>query len=84
MTETLAYGYSSKSSQRELFNDYQHDRVWMVIKKSLHPCALDQSSLSIGRVNVNLSKSSSLQFIISDVNIGVKCSVGAPLPYLSF
>ena len=27
MTETLAYGYSSKSTQRELSNEYQHDRV---------------------------------------------------------
>ena len=30
MTETLAYGYSSESTQRELSNEYQHDRVWMV------------------------------------------------------
>ena len=28
---------------------WQHDRVWMVFFKSLHPCALDESSLSIGR-----------------------------------
>ena len=27
MTETLANGYSSKSTQQELFNGYQHDRV---------------------------------------------------------
>ena len=32
MTETLAYGYSSKSTQRELTNEYQHDRVGMVFK----------------------------------------------------
>ena len=32
MTETLVYGYSSKSTQRELSNEYQHDRVWMVFK----------------------------------------------------
>ena len=27
MTETLANGYSSESTQRELFNEYQYDRV---------------------------------------------------------
>ena len=54
MTETLAHGYSSKSTQRELSNEYQHDMVEKLFKKSLHPCALDESSLtkgSIGRVN---------------------------------
>ena len=30
MTETLAYGYSSESAQRELSNEYQHDRVSMI------------------------------------------------------
>ena len=32
MTETLANGYSSESAPRELSNEYQHDRVWMVFK----------------------------------------------------
>ena len=32
MPETLANGYSSESTQRELSNEYQHDRVWMVFK----------------------------------------------------
>ena len=32
MTETLAHGYSSESTQRELSNDYQHHRVYMVFK----------------------------------------------------
>ena len=32
MTETLANGYSSESTQRELSNEYQHDRVLMVFK----------------------------------------------------
>ena len=27
MTETLAYRYSSESTQQELSNEYQHDRV---------------------------------------------------------
>ena len=33
MTETLAHGYSSESTQRELSNEYQHDRVSMVFKR---------------------------------------------------
>ena len=33
ITETLAYGYSSESlTQRELSNEYQHDRVLMVFR----------------------------------------------------
>ena len=32
MTETLANGYSSESTQRELSNEYQHDRVKMFFK----------------------------------------------------
>ena len=27
MTETLAHGYSSESTQLELSNEYQHDKV---------------------------------------------------------
>ena len=34
MIETLANGYSSESTPQELTNEYQHDRVWMVPKKS--------------------------------------------------
>ena len=52
MDETLAYGYSSESAERELSNEYQHDRVWVVFKKYLHPCVMDESSPSIGRVNI--------------------------------
>ena len=32
MTEILANGYSSESTQRELSNEYQYDRVSMVFK----------------------------------------------------
>ena len=32
MTETLANGYSSECTQRELSNEYQHDRVKIVCK----------------------------------------------------
>ena len=31
-TESLTRGYSSESTQQELSNEYQHDRVWMVSK----------------------------------------------------
>ena len=37
MTETLANGYSSESTQRELYNEYQPDRVRMI---SLGICVL--------------------------------------------
>ena len=32
MTETLAHGYSSESTQRELSIEYQHDRIYMIFK----------------------------------------------------
>ena len=32
MTETLANGYSSESTPRELSNEYQYDRVSMIFK----------------------------------------------------
>ena len=32
MIETLEHGYSSENTQRELSNDYQHDRVSKVFK----------------------------------------------------
>ena len=32
MIETLTYGYSSGSTQREPSNEYQHDMVYMVFK----------------------------------------------------
>ena len=38
MAETLAYGYSSESTQRELSNEYQHDRVLMVFKNIASLC----------------------------------------------
>ena len=50
ITETQANGYSPESTWRELSNEYQHDRVSIICQKSLHSCALDESSLSIGRV----------------------------------
>ena len=33
MTETLAYGYYSDSTQREISNEYQHKRIKMVFKR---------------------------------------------------
>ena len=49
MTKTLAHGYSSESTQLNLSNENQYDRVQMVFKK-LSFCALGESILSIGRV----------------------------------
>ena len=45
MTENLANGYSSESTQRELSNEYQDDRVYMVF---INLCHFVQNS--IGRV----------------------------------
>ena len=45
MIETLANGYSSESTQQELPNEYQHDRVWMVFK-DLNPLMLKSYSFN--------------------------------------
>ena len=50
MTETLTNWYSSESTQRELSNEYQHDRVRTVFKKSLRYCTYEESSLNSVRV----------------------------------
>ena len=34
MIETLEHGYSSEGTQRELINEYQHDRVKVIFKNS--------------------------------------------------
>ena len=60
MTETLAHGYSSESTHREQTNEYQYDRVLDDFQKSLCPCALDECSLSIGRVNPLMPQSSKI------------------------
>ena len=49
-TETQAHWYSSRSTQRELSNKYQYEMGLDGFQKSLHHCALDESSLSIVRV----------------------------------
>ena len=52
ITETLANGYSSESTQQELHtNEYQTRQALDSFQKSLHPCALGESILSIGRFN---------------------------------
>ena len=56
MTETMANGYSSESTQGELSNEKQHDRVLDGFQKSLHLHALDESSFSIGWVNQEVSR----------------------------
>ena len=43
--------YTSKSTQRELSNEYQTRQGLDDFQKSLRPCALDGSILSIGRIN---------------------------------
>ena len=51
MAKTLANGYSSERSQRELSNEYQQGLDGF--QKSLCPCALDESGLSIGKVKLS-------------------------------
>ena len=56
MTENLAYGYSSESNPWGQYIQYQQGSD--VFQKYLRPCALDESSLSIGRVKGKSNKPS--------------------------
>ena len=56
MTNTLAHGYSSESTQQELYNEYQHDRVRMVFKDLCVLVLGSKISLSIGRVESSSRK----------------------------
>ena len=51
MIETLAHGYSSESTQQELSNEYQHNRVSIVFKNLCVLVLWTKISLYIGRVN---------------------------------
>ena len=51
MTESQAHWYSHVSTLQELSNEYQHRRGLDGFHKSLHPCALGENSLSIGKVD---------------------------------
>ena len=63
MTETLEHGYSSESTQREISKEYQHDIVLVkCFQNPLCPCALDESSLSIGRFNAHSGQKQSDNF----------------------
>ena len=61
MFETLSHGYSSQSTQRELINECQHDRVkgfknvCILVIWTLECEDLEESSLSIGRVRLIMS-----------------------------
>ena len=52
MTETLAYGYSSESTQWDLSNEYQHDRVLMVYKNLCMLVFLTKVASNAGLINV--------------------------------
>ena len=61
----------TQSTQRELSNEYHHDRDKMVFKYLLRCCALDESILSIGRVKVTVkcytAKKSDMSIILLNV-----------------
>ena len=47
MAETLAHGYSSESTLRELSNECQHDRVYVVFKNLCLPELMMQLALGL-------------------------------------
>ena len=52
MTETLANGYSSESTQQELSNEYQHDRFQMVFKNLCILVILTEVALALKGLNI--------------------------------
>ena len=45
ISETVSNGYSSESTQRELSNEYQHDRVWKITS------ALEELTICVQSIN---------------------------------
>ena len=58
MIETLAHGYLSDSTQREISNGYTHAGL-DGFQNYFHPGLLGESSLSTGKVNMALTHSHS-------------------------
>ena len=54
MTETLTNGYPSESTQREVSNKYQHDRVWMVFKNLCVLVLWTNIALALKGLNVGI------------------------------
>ena len=54
MTETLALGYSSKSTLRELFNEYQHNRVKMDFENLCNLVLCRKAALALEGLNLAL------------------------------
>ena len=51
MIESLAHGYSSDSTQRELSNEYQHAKVKMVFKNLCVPVLWTKVASVLGGLN---------------------------------
>ena len=59
MTETLAHRYSSENTQRELSNEYQHDRVRGFSKIFVSLCLVQQEWIGSAPIPWQASKSGS-------------------------
>ena len=62
MTETMANGYSYDSARLDLFNEYQHDRVKMIIKIFVFFCTLDKSNLRSRMVRVPFKRAAMMLY----------------------
>ena len=66
-TETLAYWYSSESTQRELCNEYQYDRVLLVCYQNL--CVLVLWTKVASALEGLIWRGSNFLTAVSDYNI---------------
>ena len=76
MTKILAHGYSSESTQRELSNEYQHDRVQMVFKNLCVPVLWMEEALALDGLKASLMCQLRSNIIILFNNACVKCREG--------
>ena len=80
MTEILAHGYSSESTQRELSNEYQHDRVQMVFKNLCVPVLWMEVALALEGLKASLRCQLRSNIISLFSNACVKCRKGVVIP----
>ena len=74
MTQTLPHGYSSERTERELSDEYQHDRLKMDFKNTCVLVLCMKLALALGGLSLpvicplyQLSKASNKMFILMDL-----------------
>ena len=84
MTGTQAQRYSSERAQRELFNEYQHDKVYMVFKRFCIVVLWTKEASALEGLNIGCLDHLFLLFQIKDDELIVLLELFLNKNHLSF